>query len=286
MPNRILRDGILTSERVCSLSWPAEVFYRRLMSVVDDFGRYYAKPSLLRAACYPHQLDKVSDVDIGKWLGETQKAALVSVYQESGKAFAVMHAFRQQRRAKASKYPKPPCTCEADASKCIAHAMQTPADAYLGGDVDEGEDEGERPARKKRAALTPMPDGFAISDRVKAWAVEKRYTKLEQRFEHFLGYVRRKQPTYADWDEAFMSAVRDDWAKLGGVNGHNGASDTGAVWLDFRNCIRDQRASGDPAVASAVSSLGGLRRLGEKSTYDLDHMRADFDRAYRQHVAH
>jgi hypothetical protein len=59
MPNRVLREGILTSERVNALDWPAEVFYRRLMSVVDDFGRYWAKPELLRAGLYPLHHDKV-----------------------------------------------------------------------------------------------------------------------------------------------------------------------------------------------------------------------------------
>lgn len=277
MPNRILRDGILTSERVCSLSWPAEILYRRLISVVDDFGRYYAKPSLLRAACYPHQLDKVSDADIGKWLGETQKAALVSVYQKSGTAFVVMHGFRQQRRAKNSKYPEPPCTCDADASKCIAHA-------HLDEGVVEVEDEGDKPARKKRAAQTPLPDGFAISDRVKAWAAEKGYTKLEQRLENFLGYVRRKQPTYADWDEAFMSAVRDDWAKLGGpaVNGHPKAKLTQAqAWFWFKKSVQDCGPAPDESVNKTVVALGGAHHLLEKFGDDLDRMRPDFDREYR-----
>jgi hypothetical protein len=39
MPSRLLREGILDSEAVNALSFAAEVFYRRLMSVVDDFGR-------------------------------------------------------------------------------------------------------------------------------------------------------------------------------------------------------------------------------------------------------
>ena len=80
MPNRILREGILTSEAVNSLNWAEEVFYRRLHSVVDDFGRYYAAPKLLRAACYPLHIDKVSDSDIGKWLTACVTAALVRVY--------------------------------------------------------------------------------------------------------------------------------------------------------------------------------------------------------------
>jgi hypothetical protein len=68
VPNRILGEGILTSPRMARLGWAEEVMYRRLMSVVDDFGRYWADHGLLRAACYPRQLNKVSDSDVGKWL--------------------------------------------------------------------------------------------------------------------------------------------------------------------------------------------------------------------------
>jgi hypothetical protein len=57
VPNRILRDGILTSEAVASLDWASEVFYRRLYSIVDDYGRHEAGHQLLRAKCYPLQTD-------------------------------------------------------------------------------------------------------------------------------------------------------------------------------------------------------------------------------------
>lgn len=115
VPSRIVREGILTSEKVCSLSWDAETFYRRLMSIVDDFGRYYANPKLLRAACYPLQLDQVSDADVGKWLSKSRKAALVSVYEVEGKQYLEILNFKQQVRAKASKFPNPPNACVADA---------------------------------------------------------------------------------------------------------------------------------------------------------------------------
>ena len=49
MPDRIVRQGILTSDRVNQLDWGAECFYRRLMSIVDDYGRYDARPAVLRA---------------------------------------------------------------------------------------------------------------------------------------------------------------------------------------------------------------------------------------------
>jgi hypothetical protein len=53
MPNRLLFDRILRSRKIASLDPMAELFYRRLMSVADDFGRYYADPALLLSDCFP-----------------------------------------------------------------------------------------------------------------------------------------------------------------------------------------------------------------------------------------
>lgn len=152
MPNRILREGILTSERVERLNWAEEVFYRRLMSVVDDYGRYYARPALLLAACYPLLLKKVSDSDIEKWLSACENAALVSVYPaEDGKRYLQLLDFKQQVRAAASKFPPMPIGCVAD-------AQQMPAPAHLGVSVSEGVSEGGGETRKR--AAPPAIDGI------------------------------------------------------------------------------------------------------------------------------
>lgn len=132
MPNRILREGILASERVNVLSAPAEVFYRRLMSVVDDFGRFYAKPELLRAACYPLKLDKVGNPDIGKWILETREAALVRTYTVDRKEYLELLDFRQQVRARASKFPQPTSMCVATATQ---ESSESVSPAHLDVDV-------------------------------------------------------------------------------------------------------------------------------------------------------
>jgi len=155
VPNRILREGILTSPRLARLGWAEEVFYRRLMSVVDDFGRYYADHGMLRAACYPRQLSKVSDSDVGKWLTVLVEAALVRVYPaKDGERYLELLDFRQQVRAKESKFPSP-------ASECAADATQVPSkgeadarlDVFVFGDVDEGDK-----ARKRAAPVARPPD--------------------------------------------------------------------------------------------------------------------------------
>jgi hypothetical protein len=135
VPNRILRDGILTSERVNELKPHSELFYRRLMSVVDDYGRYSADPRLLRASCYPLRLDEVREADISRWLTEVESAGLVALYAVDGKNFLQLLDFRQQTRAKTSKYPQMNADAQRMRSTCAADAEHvrtyTDTDTYL-----------------------------------------------------------------------------------------------------------------------------------------------------------
>lgn len=218
MPNRIIREAILSSEKVALLGWPEEVFYRRLQSVVDDYGRYEANPQLLRARCYPLQTDQVRAADISRWMAACQKSGLILCYEVDRKQYLEVLNFGQQQRS-ASKYPAPD-------SKCY----QVPADAHLGvsvfGDVSEGvgvpaasppaaPPPVDKPKTKARKSVkTSLPDGFAISERVRAWAAEKGFGQLDKHLESFVSKCKAKGYTYADWDEGFMGAVRDDWAKL------------------------------------------------------------------------
>lgn len=174
MPSRIVREGILTSESVNACSWPAEVLYRRLMSVVDDFGRFYAKPALIRAACYPLQLEKVSDSDIGKWLLETEKAGLVRVYPASdGKRYLEIQKFQQRSRALVSRFP-PPAERQATIVDCPSSDGQVTVNGQADAHVVVVEDvfvvEGER--RRAKNALAAAPPGVEQSS-WSAWIKHK-----------------------------------------------------------------------------------------------------------------
>lgn len=73
-----------------------------------------------------------------------------------------------------------------------------------------------RPRRARPPPKVPLPDDFGVSDRVRLWAEAKGYGRLQERLEHFASKARAKGYLYADWDEAFMEAVRKDWAELNG----------------------------------------------------------------------
>lgn len=106
MPTRLIRDAILTSGRVASLSWEEEVFYRRLLSLVDDYGLSDARPSVLRSALYPLQLEKMSECNVQRCLAACETAGLILLFARNGKSFLMVRDFGQSLRS-APKYPLP-----------------------------------------------------------------------------------------------------------------------------------------------------------------------------------
>lgn len=110
MPNRILKESITTSDTINELTPEEEVFFYRLLVVCDDYGRMDARPSILRAKCYPLRLDSVSEDDIKSWLNKLVKVGLIKLYIGSdNKQYLQVVTWdkHQQVRAKRSKYPEP-----------------------------------------------------------------------------------------------------------------------------------------------------------------------------------
>ena len=146
MPNRILRDGILDSRPINSLSDAGEIFYRRLMSVVDDYGRFQADPEILRARLFPLALDRWPLSRVEQMLAEVCRCPtddghlLVSCYASDGqtKKYIQIYNFRQKTRSP-SRYPGPTdqqmlVTCGSDVVQMRTYAesesyAETKADA-------------------------------------------------------------------------------------------------------------------------------------------------------------
>ncbi|WP_321919350.1 helix-turn-helix domain-containing protein [Paraburkholderia tropica] len=71
-----------------------------------------------------------------------------------------------------------------------------------------------RPTRAKAAKKTQIAEDFEISERVRAWAAENGHANLDRHFAAFVTKCRANGYRYASWDDAFMEAVRADWAGL------------------------------------------------------------------------
>lgn len=104
--SRMIREGILTSERVNALNWESEVFYRRLLSIGDDFGLFDARPAILRSSLYPLKIDHMREINITRCLAACEEAGLVRLYEVDKKPYGMIVDYGQRiRKESVPKYP-------------------------------------------------------------------------------------------------------------------------------------------------------------------------------------
>ncbi len=106
MPNRLLKEGICTSDAINMLSSDSEVLFYRLLVTADDYGRMDGRVQIVKSQCFPLKDSFTSD-KIKELLAELRDAGLISFYQVSNKPFFYVRKWEQRVRSK-GKYPEPP----------------------------------------------------------------------------------------------------------------------------------------------------------------------------------
>jgi len=106
MPTRYLKSGVRDSESIDKLSPLAETLFYRLLVTVDDFGRFDARPAMIKANCFPIKesvtLNKCKDL-----VSELKEVGLIHVYESDGKQYLQMCKWDNKPRAQESKFPTP-----------------------------------------------------------------------------------------------------------------------------------------------------------------------------------
>lgn len=230
MPNRIIREGILTSDKVDSLSLGAEVFYRRLLSKVDDHGTFDGRPSILRAHLYPLRIDTVSADNCAQWLAECVEAGLVVAYENDGKPYVqVLNTQWVARSAAKNPLPTDP------ASTCAQ--LQTSArlvvDVVVDVDVDESpadkpqeQSPEDAKAGKGPVALDTWLESLGEADAIPANDPIFEYARkagipadfLELSWHRFCEDMRERGTRKKDWRAHYRNAVRHNWYRLWAIN--------------------------------------------------------------------
>lgn len=111
MPSRWIRAEINSSESLSRVSIEAELTFRALLLAVDDYGRFDARPAILKGILFPMRRD-VTLAKLARWMGELAHEGCVVLYEVEGRAYLGLPNWelyrRGDRRAKASKYPDRP----------------------------------------------------------------------------------------------------------------------------------------------------------------------------------
>ena len=208
---RSIKPEFWTSEQVVECSPTARLLFIGLWNFCDDNGIHPYSPKTIKMEIFPGDDFKITTIE--NLLQELIKNELIKTYHIDNKQYLSITGWHHQKIDKPnSKYPIPRLfdDCSSNAPQPLGE--QTPEEGK-GRDRKGREGIGKKPK-------TSIPENFTISDRVKKWAEDKKHSCLEEHLESFILKSKAKDYQYVDWDDAFMNAIRDNWAKIGNGNGN------------------------------------------------------------------
>jgi hypothetical protein len=215
MPDRLIRDELLTSERYWSVSIEAQRLFIHLLLVADDLARFSGKNFTVRSACFPGQA--VAPEKVERMLSELQDLDLVRLYESSGERYIFIPRFGQRLRYKNSKFPAPPSEIN---------------------DIDE-EKSVSRPT-----VVVPQPDSSRQkrseekrSEEKRSSTSARRGSRLQPGFvppDSWLEFCKEEREDLDPFET--YNAFHDYWTSVPGQKGSK--LDWEATW---RNWVRNQR---------------------------------------------
>lgn len=211
---RSIKPEFWSSEQVMECSPMARLLFIGLWNFCDDGGNHVDSDRTIKAEIFPG--DDIRSSEVRRMLDELSSNGLIVPYTSNGKAFIHVTGWKHQKIDRPSyKHPAFPGIDSPNDRRTLGEDSPPEGKGVEG----KGEEGSKASAPRKRApAKHPLPEDFGISDRVRTWAAEKGHDRLDQHLESFRAKAQAKGYAYADWDAAFMEAIRENWAKLGPAN--------------------------------------------------------------------
>ena len=136
MPNRILKEGVCTSDQINELTWFEEALFYRMIVNCDDFGRFDGRIQVVKNRLFPLK-ENITAKQVKDGINKLESVGLIVLYEYDGKPFLHLPTWNdhQSVRAKRSKYPAPEdgvqsheISCNqmhADEGKCSRNPIQS-----------------------------------------------------------------------------------------------------------------------------------------------------------------
>lgn len=244
--SRNLKPGFFKNELLVEQPFEYRLLFAGLWTMADREGLMEDRPTKVKMELFP-----ADNVDVNAGLIALHDTGFILRYEVDGKRYISILAWSKHQnphhKEADSVIPKPPCIeqkpealprCMDEESGAGDQCMEQKPGTSPSLTPENGACEGgatvlipdslnlipdsKSKRTRKRALTTPLPENFSVSDHVKAWAAGKGFDHLDDHCESFKAKCRAKGYTYADWDSAFMEAIREDWAKLRTPNRANG----------------------------------------------------------------
>ena len=153
MPDRIIKESSCTSDTLNGISDFEERFWWRLVVNCDDYGRFDARPAVLKSRLFP-LMDGKTNKNMADALRKLASVGLVKIYEVDGRPFlqVVKWDKHQRIRAKRSRYPSPNesvcCQLPSNDSICPRNPIQSESESEYEYNAP-GENAGRKSTRHK-----------------------------------------------------------------------------------------------------------------------------------------
>ena len=130
MPNRLLKESFKSSPQIEELSWFEQCVWARLIVTVDDYGRFDARPAMLKSELFPVN-EKVSKPALIKAMRHLVAVDLIRMYEVDGRPYLYIPTWDKHQRIRAhkSRFPEPDSQmtdiCPQLADKCGRNPIQS-----------------------------------------------------------------------------------------------------------------------------------------------------------------
>ena len=285
MPNRILREGINDSESVNAVSEAAELFYRKLMSIVDDYGRCEANAAILLGKLYALRSDRTTS-DIEAFLNECSVGPdpLLTIYRVGRKRYLQINKFGQPIRSR-TKYPEPVenkpgervlQTSESNCQQLLSLARATNTHSHTNTNTQEGGAGGNHACpgfdEQALAAIVeayPVPGRGRVKPSDVAAAIaaeaESRGVAPEEVLEEILAGIRRWKAEDYRWQSGRVHLLKNFLADrmwldqpLPVHTGSAAGKRSKTAWLESR--LAELKGRPPPEAEHAASGNGSERK--------------------------
>lgn len=267
---RNIKPSFFTNEVLGTLDPFVAITFVGLWCLADRTGRMEDRPLRIKAELFPYR----EGLDVNGYLTVLERNGFIDRYEVNGQKYIQVLKFEKHQSPhhteKAKDYPENPSVngdngevtvkqqneqCEITVPKRSDSLI--PDSLIPDSKKNTAQDEPAIPTRKKKIEKTGLPEDFGISERVRDWAAEKRFDRLDEHLDAFRRKATAKAYTYASWDDAFMEAIREDWAKLRAVQRSIYSAPDPAATVPSRQGV-------DPALAKAIKdSLSGAKPSAE-----------------------
>ena len=233
---RNIKPSFFTNDELGDVNPLARLLFIGMWTIADFKGCFEYKPKRLKVQLLPYD-----DCDIEELVTDLEKSGFISKYAVQGRQYIKALNFTKHQNPHKNERDSGSEIPDIDQQDVLFEENTLHSNDLQNIEINREQDGSDRadslnlipdslnlipevisdvvekpasPKRKPKNQKTTVPENFEISEQVRIWATSKNFGDLEQHLEYFVSKAAANGYKYADWDAAFKTAIRDDWAKL------------------------------------------------------------------------